>query len=198
MLVDADLRGLLVGMTLQTKPAEIYRALIEATAFGTRVIVDAFESGGVAVDSIVACGGLPERNKLLMQIYADVLGREIEVGASTQAPALGAAMFGAVAAGEYDSIADAAPHMARPSTESFTPSADAHARLRRSSTASTSACTISSAAAATRSCEPQAPARRGGLQVEVPDPAVAPQVAQQIIGEAARFARGDIPLDVLY
>ena len=101
MLVDADLRGLLVGMTLATKPAEIYRALIEATAFGTRVIVEAFESGGVAVDTVVACGGLPERNKLLMQIYADVLGREIAVGASTQAPALGAAMFAAVAAGEY-------------------------------------------------------------------------------------------------
>ena len=97
VLVDADLRGLLVGMTLATKPAEIYRALIEATAFGTRVIVEAFESGGVAVDSVVACGGLPERNKLLMQIYADVLGREIAVGASTQAPALGAAMFAAVA-----------------------------------------------------------------------------------------------------
>ena len=80
VLVDADLRGLLVGMTLATKPAEIYRALIEATAFGTRVIVDAFESAGVAVDAVVACGGLPERNKLLMQIYADVLGREITRG----------------------------------------------------------------------------------------------------------------------
>ncbi len=99
VLVDADLRGLLVGMTLATTPAEIYRALMEATAFGTRVIVEAFESAGVPVDSIVACGGLPERNKLLMQIYADVLGREIAVGASKQAPALGAAMHGAVAAG---------------------------------------------------------------------------------------------------
>ena len=101
VLVDAELRGLLVGMTLQTTPAEIYRALIEATAFGTRTIVDAFESAGVPVDAVVACGGLPERNTLLMQIYADVLGREISVGASTQAPALGAAMFGAVAAGEH-------------------------------------------------------------------------------------------------
>ena len=66
VLVDADLRGLLVGMTLATKPAEIYRALIESTAFGTRMIVEAFEAAGVAVDSVVACGGLPERNKLLM------------------------------------------------------------------------------------------------------------------------------------
>jgi L-ribulokinase len=126
VLVDADLRGLLVGMTLQTKPAEIYRALIEATAFGTRVIVEAFESGGVPVDSIVACGGLPERNKLLMQIYADVLGREIEVGASKQAPALGAAMFGALAGGAYHSISETSEHMARESSESFAPSAEAH------------------------------------------------------------------------
>ena len=99
VLVDADLRGLLVGMTLATKAPEIYRALIEATAFGTRVIVDAFESAGVRVDGIVACGGLPERNRLLMQIFADVTGREFAVAASGQAPALGSAMFGAVAAG---------------------------------------------------------------------------------------------------
>ena len=77
VLVDADLRGLLVGMTLATRAPEIYRALIEATAFGTRVIIEAFESAGVTVDEVVACGGLPERNKLLMQIYADVTGREV-------------------------------------------------------------------------------------------------------------------------
>ena len=82
VLVDADLSGLLVGMTLATRAPEIYRALIEATAFGTRVIVDAFESAGVRVDGIVACGGLPERNPLLMQIYADVTGREFAVAAS--------------------------------------------------------------------------------------------------------------------
>src|SRR5439155_12508338 len=82
ILVDADLRGLLVGMTLATRPPEIYRALIEATAFGTRVIVEAFEAAGVRIDGIVACGGLPEKNRLLMQIYADVTGRELRVGAS--------------------------------------------------------------------------------------------------------------------
>jgi L-ribulokinase len=131
VLVDADLRGLLVGMTLQTKPAEIYRALIEATAFGTRVIVEAFEAGGVPVDSIVACGGLPERNKLLMQIYADVLGREIVVGASKQAPALGAAMFGALAGGVYDSISETSGHMTRESSESFAPDAAAHGVYNR-------------------------------------------------------------------
>jgi L-arabinose isomerase/FGGY family of carbohydrate kinases, C-terminal domain len=75
VLVNADLSGLLLGMTLATGPAEVYRALIEATAFGTRLIVEAFEASGVAVDSIIACGGLPERNTLLLQVYADVLRR---------------------------------------------------------------------------------------------------------------------------
>jgi L-ribulokinase len=117
ILVDVDLTGLLVGATLATKPEDIYRALIEATAFGTRVIVESFEKNGVAVNEIVACGGLPERNKLLMQIYADVTGREIRVAATAQAGAFGSAMFAAVAAGKaaggYDSILEAAQHMAR-------------------------------------------------------------------------------------
>ena len=131
VLVDADLRGLLVGMTLATRAAEIYRALIEATAFGTRVIVDAFESAGVPVAGIVACGGLPDRNKLLMQIFADVTGREFAVAASRQVPALGAAMFGAVAAGAaaggYDSIVDAAQQMAHLGRERYRPVAARHA-----------------------------------------------------------------------
>jgi L-ribulokinase len=125
ILVDADLRGLLVGMTLATRPPEIYRALIEATAFGTRVIADEFERSGVPVDRIVACGGLPERNTLLMQIYADVTGRRIAVAGSKQAPALGAAMFGAVAAGAalggYDSIVDASRRMGRLSDTAYEP-----------------------------------------------------------------------------
>ena len=77
VLVDADLRGLIVGMTLATSPPEIYRALLEATAFGTRVVIEALERSGVPVDAIVACGGLPDRNPLLMQIFADVTGRTI-------------------------------------------------------------------------------------------------------------------------
>ena len=116
ILVDADLSGVLVGLTLATTPPEIYRALIEATAFGTRVIIDAFERGGVRIDRVVACGGLPERNRLLMQIYADVTGRAFRVAASAQTPALGSAMFAALAAGPeaggYASIKDAAAHMA--------------------------------------------------------------------------------------
>jgi len=131
VLVDADLRGLLVGMTLATRAPDVYRALIEATGFGTRVIVDAFESAGVPVAGIVACGGLPERNKLLMQIYADVTGREFAVAASTQTPALGGAMFGAVAAGAalggYDSIVDASRRMAHLGHERYRPVGVHHA-----------------------------------------------------------------------
>ncbi len=125
VLVDVDLTGMLLGATLATKAPEIYRALIEATAFGTRVIVEAFDKNGVPVNELVACGGLPEKNKLLMQIYADVTGREIKVTASKQTPALGSAMFGAVAAGRiaggYDSIFEAAQPMARLKRETFRP-----------------------------------------------------------------------------
>jgi len=125
VLVDVDLTGMLLGATLLTKPEEIYRALIEATAYGTRIIVETFEESGVAVDEIVATGGLPERNKLLMQIYADITGREFKVAASKQAGALGSAMFGAVAAGKaaggYDTIFEAAQHMAHLKDEVFRP-----------------------------------------------------------------------------
>lgn len=125
VLVDTDLTGLVLGMTLLTKPQEIYRALLEATAFGTRKIVDAFHENGVAVDVLYACGGLPQKNRLLMQIYADVTNREIMVADSKQTPALGAAMFAAVAAGQaqggYDSIIDAAEKMARVKEETFKP-----------------------------------------------------------------------------
>jgi L-ribulokinase len=125
VLVDADLRGLIVGMSLATRAPEIYRALIESTAFGTRVIVEAFERAGLPVESIVACGGLPDRNPLLMQIYADVTGREIRVAASRQTPALGAALFAAVAAGGaaggYDSIGAASERMAHLSDTTYVP-----------------------------------------------------------------------------
>jgi L-ribulokinase len=116
ILVDVDLTGLLLGATLLTKPEDIYRALIEATAYGARVIIEALDDNGVAVNEIVACGGLPGRNKLLMQIYADVTGREIKVAGTDQSGAFGSAMFAAVAAGKaaggYDTIFDAAQHMA--------------------------------------------------------------------------------------
>ncbi|MBN2391573.1 MAG: ribulokinase [Anaerolineae bacterium] len=116
ILVDVDLTGLLLGATLATRPEDIYRALIEATAYGARIIVEAFHGGGVPVNEIVACGGLPGRNRLLMQIYADVTGREIKVAGTDQAGALGSAMFAAVAAGKaaggHQTIFEAAQAMA--------------------------------------------------------------------------------------
>jgi len=128
VLVDVDLTGLLIGATLATKPEEIYRALIEATAYGTRMIVETFEESGVAVEELVAAGGLPERNKLLMQIYADVTGREIKLAGTPQAGALGSAMHGAVAAGSvaggYDDIRQATARMAHLKDESYVPNAE--------------------------------------------------------------------------
>ncbi|MNS32009.1 Ribulokinase [compost metagenome] len=125
VLVDTDLTGMILGLTLLTKPQEVYRTLLEATAFGTRKIVDAFHSSGVPVDALYACGGLPQKNRLLMQIYADVTNREIYIADSKQTPALGAAMFAAVAAGAeaggYDSIIDAATSMAKVKEETFKP-----------------------------------------------------------------------------
>lgn len=125
VLVDGDLSGLLVGATLATKAEDIYRTLIEASAFGTRLIIETFEKHGVPVYELVACGGLPEKNRLLMQIFSDVTGREFKVAASRQASALGSAMFGAVAAGKaaggYDTIVAAARRMAHLKAEVFRP-----------------------------------------------------------------------------
>ncbi|CDQ20138.1 ribulokinase [Halobacillus karajensis] len=125
VLVDTELSGLLIGATLQTRPEEIYRALIEATAFGTRKIVDAFHHNGVPVEELYACGGLPQKNKLLLQIYADVTNRTIKVADSKQTPALGAAMFGAIAAGKerggFDHVVAAAEQMARIKEETVEP-----------------------------------------------------------------------------
>ena len=125
VLVDADLSGVLLGATINTKPEEIYRTLIESTAFGTNVIIRNFVDHGVPVDELYACGGLPEKNRLLMQIYADVTERDIKLSASAQTPALGSAMFGAVAAGAaaggYNDIVDAAAKMAHLKPEVFRP-----------------------------------------------------------------------------
>jgi L-ribulokinase len=117
VLVDVDLTGLILGMTLLTKPEEMYRALIEATAYGTKMIVDTFKENGVPIDELYACGGIAEKNPFVMQIYADVTGMEIKISGSPQAPALGSAMFGAVAAGKkaggFDTIQQAADVMAK-------------------------------------------------------------------------------------
>lgn len=117
ILVDADLTGVFLGMTLQTKPEEMYRALIEATAYGTRMIIDTFEKNGVYIKELYAAGGIAEKNPMLMQIYSDVTNKEIKISASPQAPAVGAAMFGAVAAGcergGFDTVAEAAEKLGK-------------------------------------------------------------------------------------
>jgi L-ribulokinase len=127
ILVDADLTGLLMGATLATAPGEIYRALLESTVFGTRVIIEALEASGIGVENIVACGGLPFQNKLLMQLTADITGRPVNIAASQQAPALGSAMFAAVAAGPelggYESIVEASKRMAGLGDDVYLPDA---------------------------------------------------------------------------
>ncbi len=125
VLVDVDLTGLMLGMTLLTKPEEIYRALIEATAYGTRLIIETFNQNNVPIRELIATGGLPDRNKLLMQIYSDITGLPIYIPEATQIGAVGSAMHGAVAAGAakggYDTIVDASVNMARLRDENYQP-----------------------------------------------------------------------------
>ena len=131
ILVDARLTGLLIGQTLHTTPAEVYRALIEATAFGARAIVERLREYGVAIDRVVCCGGIAEKNDLFMQIYADVLGQPMLIAGSPQTPALGAAVSAAVTAGKtsggYDSWEDAQGRMTTVKDKAFTPNPDAQA-----------------------------------------------------------------------
>lgn len=117
VLVDVDLTGLIVGLTLLTRPEEIYRALIEATAYGTRMIVETFRESGVPIDQLFAAGGIADKDAFMMQIYSDVTNMEIRISGSAQAPALGSAMFGAVAAGKarggFDTIVEAAEKLGK-------------------------------------------------------------------------------------
>jgi L-ribulokinase len=121
ILVDPRLTGLLVGQTLHTTRAEIYRALIEATAFGARAIVERMQEYGVTVDRVVCCGGIAEKNPLFMQIYADVLGHPMLVAGSPQTPALGSAVSAAVAAGVHPSFEEAQSRMTSLKATRFTP-----------------------------------------------------------------------------
>lgn len=113
--VDATRSGMILGYTLSTKPEEVYRALIESTAFGTRLIMETFSQAGAVTEDIIACGGIPHKNPLLMQIYADVLNKEIKLSATAETSALGSAMYAAVAAGPeaggYATIFEAAENM---------------------------------------------------------------------------------------
>ena len=108
ILVDQKLTGLLIGQTLYTTPAEIYRALVEATAFGALTIINRFEEYGVKISSVVNCGGIAEKSALTMQIYADVTGRPMKVSRSAQTCALGSAIAAAVVAGAHKNFADGA------------------------------------------------------------------------------------------
>jgi L-ribulokinase len=125
VLVDVDLTGMILGCTLLTKPEEIYRALVEATAYGTRMIIETFRENGVPIKELYAAGGIAEKNKFMMQIYSDVTNMEIRIAGSPQAPALGSAMFGALAAGSikggHDTIVEAAKHMSKVKEEYFKP-----------------------------------------------------------------------------
>ncbi|MFP3040971.1 ribulokinase [Treponema primitia] len=125
--VDANLSGAILGYTVYTKPEEIYRALIESTGFGARIIMENFEAAGVQVDEIYACGGIAEKDGFLMQIFADISNREIKVSASKQTAALGAAMYASVAAGAarggYDHITEAASAMSRIKEQTYKPNA---------------------------------------------------------------------------
>jgi L-ribulokinase len=120
VLVDHELSGVVVGLTLSTRPEDVYRALIEATAFGTRTIVEAFEASGVPVTEFIVAGGLL-KNEFLMQVYADVLRRPLSALRSEQGPALGSAIHAAVAAGAYPDVHAASAAMGRLDRDVFVP-----------------------------------------------------------------------------
>lgn len=131
ILADQRLTGLLLGQTLHTTPAEIYRALIEATAFGALTIIQRFEEYKIPVQQIVTCGGIAEKNPLVMQTYADITGRPIKISRSPQTCALGAAIAGAVVAGAYKDVPAAQQRMTGLKSQMFHPDPQAHATYTR-------------------------------------------------------------------
>ena len=120
MLVDHELSGQVVGLTLATRAEDVYRALLEATAFGTRVIIETFRDSGVPVEEFIVAGGLA-KNALLMQVYADVTRLPLSLIDSEQGPALGSAIHAAVAAGAYPDVPTAAKQMGRVVRDAFVP-----------------------------------------------------------------------------
>jgi L-ribulokinase len=125
ILVDNDLTGLILGYSMETKPEEVYRALLEATTFGTRKIFETFIASGVPINEIIVTGGKPTSNNLLLNIMANVTRTEIKIAKGPYTSALGAAMYAAVTAGEprggYNSIEEASKKMAHVSAKSFIP-----------------------------------------------------------------------------
>ena len=121
VLKNESLSGVMIGLTLTTRPEDIYRALLESTAFGTRRIVEAFESNGVPIDRICVAGGIAQKDPLMMQIFADVLGKELRIAGSAQSAARGCAINASVAAGLFASVADAVSHYALPDKGHYSP-----------------------------------------------------------------------------
>ena len=130
ILVDQKLTGLLIGQTLYTTPAEIYRALIEATAFGALTIINRFEEYGVKISSVVNCGGIAEKSPLTMQIYADITGRPMKISRSAQTCALGSAVAAAVVAGVHKNFSEAQKAMTGLKPKIYKPNPRAHAVYR--------------------------------------------------------------------
>jgi L-ribulokinase len=126
VLVDHDLSGVILGVTLSTRPEEIYRALVEATAFGTRKIIETFDAAGVPVEEFVVAGGLL-KNAFVMQVYADVTGKSLSLLDSENGPALGSAIHAAVAAGAYADVTTASDSMGRVRRDAYRPDAANHA-----------------------------------------------------------------------
>jgi L-ribulokinase len=127
ILVDQRLTGALIGQTLYTTPAEIYRALVEATAYGALTIINRFEEYGVKISSVVNCGGIAEKNPVVMQIYADVTGRPMKISRSAQTCALGSAIAAAVVAGAHKDYSTAIKRMTGLKPKVFKPNVNAHA-----------------------------------------------------------------------
>ncbi len=140
-------RAWILGYNLKTKPEEIYRALLEASAYGTRKIIETFIASGIPINEIIVSGGAPMQNKLLLKILADVTRMEIKVADCPHSSAMGAAMYAAVAAGEenggYATIQDASHYMAHLMTKTFLPTTTTR-KLITASTPNTPYCTITS------------------------------------------------------
>lgn len=121
ILNNASLSGMILGMTLSTKPEEIYRAWIEATAFGARMIFEQFENSGIRINRIICAGGIAGKDKMMMQIYSDILGKEIDVSSNSQAAAVGSAIYAACAAGLYPDVKTASEAFAKPCSVNYKP-----------------------------------------------------------------------------
>ena len=131
VLDNGDLSGLILGLTLQTRPEEIYRALIESVAFGTRVIFDRFEECGAEITNVCAAGGIAQKDEMMMQIYADVLNRPVRIAGTKQACARGAAIAAAVAAGLYPDMVSACEALAIPDYCVYYPNAEDHEKYEK-------------------------------------------------------------------